>query len=204
MAARRREVPGIAISRLEAACEMLRELRERTERLENQGKAGETERLLRETRAYAARRGAAFDPSSMSALLRALTEAARASAHPNARKWAFAASAFDAAVEAGPGDYQALVVSFVGDPEQAAIAELVNKWRKGQGNAGQRHPAPPPPRPSAPSQGPVSGIAADQCRTCEGYGHFARDCPSTRRRAQPRGPRGPRPQSYSSYNRRRR
>ncbi|KAI8522191.1 hypothetical protein Bbelb_019450 [Branchiostoma belcheri] len=38
-----------------------------------------------------------------------------------------------------------------------------------QGNAGQRHPTPPAPRRCAPSQGPVSSIAADQCRTCEGF-----------------------------------
>ncbi|KAI8503742.1 hypothetical protein Bbelb_187130 [Branchiostoma belcheri] len=56
------------------------------------------------------------------------------------------------------------------------------------------------PRPSATMNStgvslhaPVSGLAADQCRACKGFGHFARDCPSVRRCTQPRG-RGP--QSY--------
>ncbi|XP_078577338.1 uncharacterized protein LOC144862576 [Branchiostoma floridae x Branchiostoma japonicum] len=66
----------------------LRALQERTERLEGREQGHETERLLREARAYASRRVPAFDPATMASLLRFLAASAARSGHQQAKNGA--------------------------------------------------------------------------------------------------------------------
>ncbi|CAH1242681.1 Hypp6948 [Branchiostoma lanceolatum] len=103
-------------------------LLERTERLEQR----ETEQttMLRKARAYATRRSSAFDPTTMSALLKALAEAASMAGHRSASTWTYAASAFDRQLEEGAdlggGDLESLPAEFIGDPEQ--ISNTPRVW----------------------------------------------------------------------------
>ncbi|CAH1238404.1 Hypp5582 [Branchiostoma lanceolatum] len=116
------------------AFQEMQALMERTERLEHRETEQTTMRLLREARAYATRRSSAFDPTTMSALLKALAEAASKAGHRSASTWTYAASAFDRQMEEGAGlgggDLQSLAAEFIGDPEQAHVTNTVNKWKK--------------------------------------------------------------------------
>ncbi|CAH1252137.1 MAGEL2 [Branchiostoma lanceolatum] len=182
------------------ALQELLALKDRTERLERAESGQATDRLLLEARAYAARRNGAFDAWTMSALLKALVEAAVLSGHANSVKWAHASTAFDQQLERGGAeDLQSLATAFIGDKEQAAIADTVAKWKKGCGYH-QSYGAPtytgvgrgtwgswqpPAAQPQFAYPYPSSDtIAPNQCRICRGFDHFARVCPS---RGQRRG-----------------
>eukprot|EP00058_Branchiostoma_floridae_P006883 XP_002592371.1 hypothetical protein BRAFLDRAFT_106231 [Branchiostoma floridae] len=182
-----------------AAVDVLNELRERTARLERRDTERDTDRLLREARAYAGRRGRSFEPATMAALLKALAEAAGSSGHPDARKWRFSAIAYEAQLEecAADADFRELAIKFIGDAEQAAVADVTGKWKKSQGIAKKVAPPPTPPPQKKFHEGarPFSGATQDQCRGCHGYGHWLRDCPSNRRQA----PRGRSYQPYQPY-----
>ncbi|KAI8493983.1 hypothetical protein Bbelb_283300 [Branchiostoma belcheri] len=115
-------------------------LKERTERLEKAESGQAVSRPVLEARAYTARRNAAFEPSTMAALLRALAEAAVKTASRCYQQ-----------LELGGGeDLQSLVTAFIGDREQATVAETVAN----PVNPLTQSRQPPDPVPSTPDPAP--------------------------------------------------